>query len=387
MYVGFMHNYKKPPQLVELITMASKHHNIDIIYMRPMDVDMERDVVRGRVLENNKWVERETEIPAFIDISPYCFKRKNKSVTDYLKEKTFLSDNRYNVLTKEKLQEKLKEDENFSHLVIPTENVESIKDIKSYLDKYSTIVLKPLRGIQGKGVFILSKEQEHYRIGHYTNEMQVDDGGLMNFYNENIKSRSYIMQKHIKSRSRQGDPFDCRVHVEKNEEGKWASAKNYIRIGIGQTVISNVNQGGGIADPVQFLTANFGEMGKEINEKLEQLAVTLPYKIEELRDTHIMSLGIDVGIDTDGKLYLFEVNDGPATAKIKGEVALRRSNYYKFVLENKLHKKLPVQNQSGSDNDLNFYQKEISLYEKEIMLLKKEISLLEKEKNLYEKTK
>lgn len=45
-----------------------------------------------------------------------------------------------------------------------------------------------------------------------------------------------------------------------------------------------------------------------------------------------MTLGMDIGIDKDGELYLFEVNDGPATAALISEVAYLRSNYYNYIL-------------------------------------------------------
>jgi len=69
---------------------------------------------------------------------------------------------------------------------------------------------------------------------------------------------------------------------------------------------------------------------------LNQIAATLPYKIEELRGTHIMSLGIDIGIDRNGELYLFEVNDGPSTATLISDVAYHKSNYYNYILTNKI---------------------------------------------------
>src|SRR5699024_1618332 len=100
-----------------------------------------------------------------------------------------------------------------------------------------------------------------------------------------------------------------------------------------QTVISNVNQGGGISDLLPFLKANFGEQAAEINEKINGLAETLPYKVEELRGTHIMTLGLDIGIDQNGDLYLFEVNDGPATFAVKAEAGFLRANYYKYLFK------------------------------------------------------
>lgn len=331
MLVGVMSTYNRPPKLIRITALISKAYDIDIIFVRPPDVNIEKETLTGKMLVNNKWVTRETKIPKFIDISPYSFKEKYKPVTDYLRGKTFLSDNRDNILTKEALQEYLREDPEYSHLVLPTHIVLSFDDILDYLEQYSKIVLKPSDGIQGKRIYIVEKTSDKYIIGHNTLEKNMSKEEFYNLFIKRIENKRYLVQKYITSRSLQGDPFDCRIHVEKNGRGKWESAKNYIRIGIGQKVISNVNQGGGIADPSQFLKANYGDKWTEINEKLKKLAVTLPYKIEGLRGTHIMSLGIDVGIGQGGELYLFEVNDGPAFKSLIGEIAYLRSNYYKYI--------------------------------------------------------
>ncbi|SDK83930.1 YheC/YheD family protein [Lacicoccus qingdaonensis] len=334
MLVGVMSTYIRPPKLIRITALISKAYGIDIIFVRPPDVNIEKETLTGKMLINNKWVTQEREIPDFIDITPYCFKKKYKPVTDYLKEKTFLSDNRDNILTKEALHEYLREDPKYAHLVLPTHNVSTYDDILNYLDQYSKVVLKPSDGIQGKRIYIVEKTEDKYKVGHNTLEKNMSEDEFFNLFIEKIENQRYLVQKYIVSRTLQGDPFDCRIHVEKNGSGKWQSAKNYIRIGIGQKVISNVNQGGGIADPIPFLKANYGGKWKEIDEKLKKLAVTLPYKIEELRGTHIMSLGIDIGIGRDGELYLFEVNDGPAFKSLIGEIAYLRSNYYKYIQRN-----------------------------------------------------
>ena len=158
----------------------------------------------------------------------------------------------------------------------------------------------------------------------------------MNFFKESIENKRYIIQKYISSRTLQGDPFDCRVHVEKNGAGKWVSARNFIRIGIGQKVISNVNQGGGISDPEPFLKSNFGEKWEEIINKLNELALSLPNKIEELRKTKLMSMGMDVAIDKNGDLYLFEVNGAPTTTPLRSEAAMLRTEYYKYIMQTQI---------------------------------------------------
>lgn len=386
MIVGIMTNFNKPTQLAKMTALISKAYGIDIIYLRPKDVDIENNTVKGKFFENNVWVERVTDIPAFIDAVPYCFKKDNRAIMDYLKDKTFLSDNRKNVLSKEQLQEKLKDDANFSHLVIPTHHATDYTDLIDCLDRYSTIVLKPLKGIRGRGVYILEKKSDFYNLGYRTKVEKLNHQELLDFFEESIKSKNYIIQKYVSSRSLQGDPFDCRVHVEKNEEGKWVSARNYIRIGIGQKVISNVNQGGGISDPKPFLKANFGDKYEEIIRKLNNLAVTLPYKIELLRGTHIMSLGMDIGIDRDGELYLFEVNDGPSTAALISEVALLRSNYYKYISNNIIKNsspKLATSKERQIDDkallkERNFYKKKNNELLKERNSYKKKYELIRK---------
>lgn len=334
MLIGFMHNYNTPTELAKITSIVCRYYGLDLIYLRPDNVDIENHNVTGKMLINGQWKKVTTEIPPFIDVVPYCFKKRHREKMDYLRKHTFLSDNRINVLTKDQLQEKLKEDSQFSNLVIPTHNLNDFNEMLSLIDNYGTVVVKPLRGIQGKGIYIVTKEDDKFIVGHYTNnkEMSVDE--FRDFYLNNLTTRKHILQKFVASRTLQGDPFDCRVHVEKNSEGKWQSAKNYIRVGIGQTVISNVNQGGGISDPKSFLKANFGSDWEQIYSEIEKIAITLPYKVEELRGTHIMSLGIDVGIDKDGSLYLYEVNDGPATFSLKTEVALSRVGYYRYIMKN-----------------------------------------------------
>lgn len=100
---------------------------------------------------------------------------------NYLRNKTFLSDDRANVLSKIKLQNILRNDQEFSHLIIPTHKVRKFEDIIHYLNEYSSIVLKPLRGIQGRGVYILNKSSDHYTVGFKTMEQEINKNQIATF--------------------------------------------------------------------------------------------------------------------------------------------------------------------------------------------------------------
>lgn len=98
-----------------------------------------------------------------------------------------------------------------------------------------------------------------------------------------------------------------------------------------------MSQGGGVSEPVAFLKAFYGDKWETIYSNLVRIGKTLPQKMEKLRKTHIMYLGIDIGIESNGDLYLFETNDGPGTTNVISEAAFHRSNYYAYVLNEKLN--------------------------------------------------
>src|SRR5690625_322993 len=109
MIIGFMRNFRNPSYMSKLTAMLCKSQGIDLIYIRPFDVNIEKNKVKGKMFIDNTWINVETDIPPFIDISPYCFKEKNRKTIKYLRNKAFLSDNGNNRISKEKLQEKLQE--------------------------------------------------------------------------------------------------------------------------------------------------------------------------------------------------------------------------------------------------------------------------------------
>ncbi|WP_193065546.1 YheC/YheD family protein [Oceanobacillus oncorhynchi] len=382
--IGIMASFREPTKLATITSLIAKSYGIEVIYMRVRDVNIEEKKVYGKVFVNNQWIEKKTDIPPFIDVVPYCFKRKNKRVMDFLRKETFLSDDRSNVITKEKLQNILSEDNEFSHLMIPTHKFKTFDDMYNYLISYNKVVLKPGKGIQGKGIyFIEAIDEDMFKIGFNRNKWEVNLHSLKEFFEDNLERKNYILQKYVTSRTLQGEPFDCRVHVEKDGSGGWSIAKAYIRIGIGQSVISNVNQGGGISDPTEFLKANFGEDWEDIYENLLSVGRKIPVKMEQLRKTHIMSLGMDIGINRDGKLYLFEVNDGPATKALISEVAFHRSNYYKYILKNKLNYTLkdPINMLEDNNKEIIQLREENKMKDGELAQLKNELAKKEKRIN------
>src|SRR5699024_6113169 len=91
MIVGFMRRYVTPPKITELIAMVSKYKGIDLVYLKPSDIDITNNKANGKMLINDEWVKVETHIPGFIDITPYLFTKKNQKMINHLRSNSILS--------------------------------------------------------------------------------------------------------------------------------------------------------------------------------------------------------------------------------------------------------------------------------------------------------
>lgn len=333
-----MRTFKNPTRMATALAIACKTQGIDLLYFHPSDVDILKGKVHGKVYIENKWNKITTDIPKFVDVNHFCYRKRYKEVMDFLGKSTRLSESNLNRVNKMKLQNALKKDKEYAHLVIPTKRITDFNSIGHSLDKYKIIVLKPIGGSFGDNIYICEKKDaDCYRLKFKNTEKILTLDEFKIYYEDNIEGNRYIIQKYIDSSTVQGNPFDCRICVEKNGDGEWVLAKKFIRIGIGQKAVSNISKGGGVSATVPFLKFNFGDKWREVENKLMAVAVTLPKKIEQLRDYSLMTMGIDIGIDKQGNVYVFEVNSSPGTSQSAYETSLYRSQYYKYVLTHELN--------------------------------------------------
>ncbi|WP_169792887.1 YheC/YheD family protein [Lentibacillus amyloliquefaciens] len=322
-----MRNIKKPQKFVRLVAKATKYNKIDLVYFTANDVDVEQEIINGLMLIENKWVRKEVPIPEFIDINVYCF--KHKKVMNFLRTRSTLSSGKF--APKDVVNKKVLEDGEFAHLIIPTESIIDFKTFYSFLKKHGTIIIKPKLGQRGEGIYMLSQTKRHYILTYENQDIKLNKRKLKHFFKNDINKERYIFQKHINSRTKNGEPFDCRIRLERNGVNKWQAAVYLIRIGTGQKIVSNVAQGGSVSELTPYLKANY-ENWEAVRDSLREIGNKLPYKMEQIFNKKITSMGIDLGIDKAGNPYLFEVNTAPGHEFAMGDIALIKSEHYKYRL-------------------------------------------------------
>ncbi|QKY70426.1 YheC/YheD family protein [Lentibacillus sp. CBA3610] len=161
--IGYMRVNKKPMKMARLLAKVSKYNNIELIYFSPTDIDLNREVIHGKRLVNNKWITEQMSVPKYIDISPYCFKHKKE--IQFLKQHSTLSSSG-KLGTKTFVNKKILDDGHFSDLIIPTNEFTCFDNFYSFLKQYKEIIIKPKNGVKGKNIYMLKQEKNNYILSY-----------------------------------------------------------------------------------------------------------------------------------------------------------------------------------------------------------------------------
>jgi len=181
----------------------------------------------------------------------------------------------------------------------------------------SGIFMKPSGGSHGRHTLYLSfiedqkiKLQGRDRRNHtfeQTIALQQMDDWVRHF----TGNRRFIIQPFLKLLNRKGNPYDLRSLVQKNDRGLWSITGIAVRQGAEDGLTSNLHGGGTAYPALPYLASDFGdEKAGQIIRTIRHLSVQLPPLLEE-GFGRLGELGIDFGVDTQGQLWILEVNSKP----------------------------------------------------------------------------
>ncbi|MEC0206480.1 YheC/YheD family protein [Paenibacillus lautus] len=181
----------------------------------------------------------------------------------------------------------------------------------------SGLFMKPSGGSQGRHTLYLAlTDQQRVRLqGRDRSNRMFQQTIPMQEMNEWVRRftgrRRFIIQPYLKLRNRDGDPFDIRSLVQKNDRGIWSITGIAVRQGANQGLTSNLHGGGTAFPALPYLTTDFGEeKALKIIQTIRNLSAQLPSLLEE-GFGRLGELGIDFGVDTRGRVWLLEVNSKP----------------------------------------------------------------------------
>jgi glutathione synthase/RimK-type ligase-like ATP-grasp enzyme len=198
------------------------------------------------------------------------------------------------------------------HLPETTDQI-NVFTMNQLIEKYKGVYLKPIRGSCGKGIYYIDKEGCDYKIRkNYTKGSQILSEEEMETFLGN--NQSHLFQQPIRLHTFEDRKVDYRVILQKNENGHWKCTGIIGRFGKNNGISSNFKSNGFAKEGAEALKLQFGyselqafKKYQEIVEICIKVANKLTVVVGEYGD-----LGIDIGIDTDEKVWVIETNKRPA---------------------------------------------------------------------------
>lgn len=314
--------------------LMAKHFNIELLFFNPEDIDFDKNTVKAITLENCVVVHKVAPIPKIIDNDIALSRGDTLEIMNRLKERAYFI-RPIGAWGKQKFYTEFSREGSFNEFLIHTHTIEGFENFLSLFDKYhGDVVLKPARGVGGGGVARITLAEGKYIVNAKTKTFTLENAAaLSQYYAENFAGKKYLLQPYITSRTRQGNPFDIRIHARRGAEGKFKTFL-YPRIGNPDGVISNVVAGGFTMKLDAFLQAEFGNDSKKVYNQLVDLAARFPDYYQSFYSDTIFDIGIDVGIQKRGNVYelkLFEAYIQPGFTLIRDEVAVTNFEYYHYI--------------------------------------------------------
>uniref|UniRef100_UPI001CF9F9A3 YheC/YheD family protein n=1 Tax=Metabacillus niabensis TaxID=324854 RepID=UPI001CF9F9A3 len=203
---------------------------------------------------------------------------------------------------------------------LPNTQKLKIDYLQSQLSLYSDYLIKPIIGSSGNGIMrIKSFKNGGFKVFHsFKNEITYQTFAslyeLCKWVKPKIQIGDYILQKRVNTITYRRHTCDIRLNMNKNSKGNWEESLVLLRIASNSNFVIPTKMS-------RFYTIKqlykYPLFPKVNMKELEKSIISLGHKICKAFDQsgyHMADLGIDLGLDKKGRLWIFEVNHIPYPA-------------------------------------------------------------------------
>lgn len=201
--------------------------------------------------------------------------------------------------------------------------------------RHGAVFLKPSRGLGGRGIVRAAlqpdggwefryRENDEARTLHCKN-----DAEALSFLKTRPLGTGTLVQQAVALPEHNGRVYDFRCVMQKDGFARWRLMAIIGRRSAKNGVVSNISSGGRAFRPEDMPETEISPPGYDPQALREKLAA-FAYDVCEALDgcgVNCGTLGVDIGVDKKGRLWLFEVNNrdpDPTLALNLGDRALYR---------------------------------------------------------------
>ena len=222
----------------------------------------------------------------------------------------------------------------------------NVRSLRLLLGRHKFVFVKPDVGSQGKGILKVTRTSQGLHCqGRDLNNRQYSVTArslpeVVNIAFHNSKRRRLLAQQGLSLNHFRGSTFDVRAVVQKNESGEWQLTGSAARVGRRGSITSNLHGGGRALHTDRVIKDLFPEEAEKIMTEIGELAVKIPAALDQQLG-RFGELGLDFGVDTQGKVWLIEANSKPGRTvflrirerELRRNSILRPMQYAKFLAQ------------------------------------------------------
>ena len=337
--IGIYNDSKSPMEIypeerINALIEEAKKANANLIFFTSEGVNLNDKLITGDVFQNGSWTKETVPYPDVINnILPKTVVRQSRIERKLRREIPFTS---FALGNKIELPRRLVKYKNYADLLVPFKIVKNEQVVVDYVIENKKAVLKPILGNQGRYIYFLEEKNGKFILTEHKSKKILNKDELIKFIKGlNINNNIFIIQKYINARTKLGEPFDLRAHMQKDGKGEWQITRLYPRIGPKESILSNISRGGRSDDLEEFFNKEFNQ-SEELLQKTKELAMDLTQYLDRIHGFALDELGLDITIDEKQKFWLHEANLGPQTTYHEDLRAKNLIAYAKYLAENQI---------------------------------------------------
>lgn len=291
-------------------TPAELGERVDEVFAWTYAGEWKQTMMPAPDIVNNRLTTRKLENSA--QVQHFLKETKQRHSTIVFNEK---------FLDKTEVFEALKQDESLRRYLPESHLLRNFSTLRTMCSRYNNVFLKPIRGSLGKGIIRISRsEGESFQALHATpaGSRKQNHASLAKLYTSisvKMKSVRYQIQQGLQLIEIQKRPVDFRALVQKNTAGKWIITSIVARTAGSQHFVSNLARGGTLSTvsaAIAKCNMNTDVSRIDAAARLRNAALQIARGIDTQIAAHFGELGIDLALDTSGKVWLLEVNSKPS---------------------------------------------------------------------------
>nr|WP_275983982.1 YheC/YheD family protein [Paenibacillus hamazuiensis] len=201
------------------------------------------------------------------------------------------------------------------HGFVPDTRKMNRNTLKTMLDQYKMVYVKPDIGTFGNGVMRVEYKAGDAKPYSYQSGTAVRSFASYDAMYESIRKstrkRGYLAQKGIQLLKYKKRRFDLRVMVQQTPKKTWETTGVIGRVAHPNKIVTNFHNGGTLT-PVETLLQAYlpPEQRKQYIQALRSLGVRLARQLH-VRYKGLKEIGADIGLDASLNPWVLEVNTSP----------------------------------------------------------------------------